>query len=60
MIIDYGGGGLGFADLWLYGFIGARIYFCTNEDTGLHPVLGYFALSGLSGLRFGAEVWLRV
>ena len=30
-----------------------------NETTGLHPVLGYFAPSGLGGLIFGAEVWVR-
>ena len=27
----------------------------TNENTGLHPVLGYFAPSGLGGLMHNAD-----
>ena len=39
----------GCTDSWLHGFMVARIHGCMDEYTGLHPVLGYFAPSGLGG-----------
>ena len=45
----------GCADSWLCGFMVVRIHGCTNEYTGLHPVLGYFAPSGLGGLVYNAD-----
>ena len=45
----------GCMDSWLHGFMVAWIHGCTNEYTGLHPVLGYFAPSGLGGLIYNAE-----
>ena len=45
----------GCADSWLQGYTVAWIHGCTDEYTGLHPVLGYFAPSGLGGLINYAE-----
>jgi hypothetical protein len=47
--------GNGCADDRLYGFMVVRIHGCTNEYTGLHPVLGYFAPSWLVGLVYNAD-----
>ena len=46
----------GCMDSWLQGFMVAGIHGCMDEYTGLHPVLGYFAPSGLGGLVFGAGI----
>ena len=46
----------GCTDSWLHGFMVAGIHGCMDEYTGLHPVLGYFAPSGLGGLVFYAGI----